>query len=448
MGISDFFKVNQFKNTIQELRNSNAKLTEQNKHLQKEADIKLSVQQMKPVELEKIIEDKSNKIEQLTPKLSQLETEVTLKEKTIEDLKAEVGDLEVSKEMSGYGLYSPHYEFATSSGYKEKLAEIRDQQKQLIKSRSAVQFNPQWTINGKLSEGKKMTRNNIKAIFRSFNNECTDAIKKVTYSNYERIVTRIEKSFIQHNKMYEVVDVQMLPNYLQLKYDELDLAFSYAQKKQEEKDLLREQREKEREDKRLQQEIKQERKKVDKEIQHYDQAIEELQKRMELEASDKDGLKFEIEKLRNELDSLHDKKGDIDYREANATAGYVYIISNIGSFGKGIVKIGVTRRLEPLDRISELVVHPFHLNLTYYALIFSQDAYALETKLHERFANKRVNKVNNRKEYFKISIKEIEEELKKYQDVTVDFHENPDAEEYRETLAIENNQEAQANTVV
>ncbi len=155
MGISDFFKVNQFKNTIQELRNSNAKLTEQNKHLQKEADIKLSVQQMKPVELEKIIEDKSNKIEQLTPKLSQLETEVTLKEKTIEDLKAEVGDLEVSKEMSGYGLYSPHYEFATSSGYKEKLAEIRDQQKQLIKSRSAVQFNPQWTINGKLSEGKK-----------------------------------------------------------------------------------------------------------------------------------------------------------------------------------------------------------------------------------------------------------------------------------------------------
>ncbi len=81
-------------------------------------------------------------------------------------------------------------------------------------------------------------------------------------------------------------------------------------------------------------------------------------------------------------------------------------------------------------------------------MIFSQDAYALETKLHERFANKRVNKVNNRKEYFKISIKEIEEELKKYQDVTVDFHENPDAEEYRETLAIENNQEAQANTVV
>ncbi|MGF2385180.1 DUF4041 domain-containing protein [Lentilactobacillus otakiensis] len=445
MAFSDLFKINKFKEQITKLSQDNQKLVDETSKLKKSLDLQLSVQQMKPLELENLITEKSNKIAELTPKLSNLEIEITKQEQTVEELKAEVGDLEANKEMSGYGLYTPHYEFATSSGYKEKLTEIRDLQKQAIKTRSAVQFDSRWTVNGSLSKGNRMMRNNIKAIFRSFNNECTDAINKVTYSNYERVVKRIEKSFIQHNKMYEVENVQMLPNYLQLKYSELDLAFSYAQKKQEEKDLLREQREKEREDKKLQQEIKQERKKVDKEIQHYDQAIEELQSRMKLESSDKEGLQAEIEKLRHELDSLHDKKSDIDYRESNATAGYVYIISNIGSFGKNIVKIGVTRRLEPLDRINELSSASVPFKFDVHALIFSQDAYALESELHERFADNRVNKVNNRKEYFKIGIEEIEEELKKYQDVTVDFHENPDAEEYRESLSLEQNQENQAN---
>lgn len=436
MAISDLFKIKEFKQQINELKITNDNLTSQNEGLQKSLKIKLSVQQMKPVELESLIDEKSGIIQSLTPQAEDLKNRVAQLQQEVENLQAEVGELEASKEMSSFGLYTPHYEFATSLGYKEALNAIRDQQKQAIKNRTAVSFDTMWTVNGKLSQGKKMTKNNIKAIFRSFNNECTDAINKVTYSNYERVAKRIEKSFLQHNKMYEVVNVQMQPSYLKLKYEELNLAFEYAQKKQEEKDLLREQREKEREEKKLQQEIKQERKKVDKEIQHYSQAIQELENRMPLENTDEEGLRAEIQNLQQKLDGLREKKSGIDYRESNATAGYVYIISNIGSFGNDIVKIGVTRRLEPLDRINELSSASVPFKFDVHALIFSENAYALESKLHNQFANNRVNKVNNRKEYFKIPIEEIEKELKQYQDVTVDFHENPDAEEYRETLSL------------
>ncbi|WP_225423586.1 GIY-YIG nuclease family protein [Levilactobacillus suantsaii] len=150
-------------------------------------------------------------------------------------------------------------------------------------------------------------------------------------------------------------------------------------------------------------------------------------------------MKDEIAKLQEELSKYHEQEDEVDYREQHATAGYVYIISNIGSFGKNVFKIGVTRRLEPMDRINELSSASVPFKFDVHALIFSEDAYKLEAELHNRFTNRRINKVNNRKEYFSISIEDVENELKKYKNVTVDFKERPEADEYRETLALENN---------
>lgn len=125
---------------------------------------------------------------------------------------------------------------------------------------------------------------------------------------------------------------------------------------------------------------------------------------------------------------------DVD-PQFNATAGYVYIISNIGSFGPDVIKIGVTRRLDPMDRIDELGSASVPFKFDVHALIFSYDAYALESELHQRFDKQRVNKVNNRKEYFRVPITEIKKVLEEYKDLTVDFNETPDAPEYRESLA-------------
>lgn len=442
MSLGDLFRISEFKNTIQKSKVEIVQLEETIDKLKKQNDIKLSLQQMKPEQLDQLINSKRKTLDELDKQIDLADkkrinalSEIEKQSDMLNEIKADISDLSPDLEMSSYGLYQPQYDFSDSLGYKDRLQEIREQQKNLIKNKAACIFNNHWQVNGSIVQGRKMNRNNIKAILRSFNNECTDAINKVSYSNFDRIKTRIIRSFNQHNKMYEVVEISMVNNYLQLKLKELHLAFEYRQKVQEEKDKLREQRAREKEEKALQREIKAQQKMLNKQIDHYSKAIQELQKR-QTEDPRNEGLIAEIEKLKQKLTQYEDKKAAVDYREENATAGYVYIISNVGSFGKNVFKIGVTRRLDPMDRINELGSASVPFKFDVHALIFSENAYQLESELHQRFSQKRVNMVNNRKEYFHISINEIEDELKKYSNLTVDFKEAPEAEEYRESLAI------------
>lgn len=450
-----FIEKGKLKDQIATSINQNKDLIDKNKKLEEQANLKLSLHEMKPIELEQLISKKNQDIDKLNSdfeekkaeihntitsnqsKIESLKNEIKGLENQKENIRADISDLEPDVEMSSYGLYKPQYDFSTTLEYKDELDYVRDEQKSMIKDKTAVSYNPNWLVNNSSAAGRKMNRNNIKAILRSFNNECTEAINKATYSNFDRIQKRINRSFEQHNKMYDVVDIKIEDDYLDLKLDELDIAFEYRQKVQEEKDLLREQRAQEREEKTLQKEIAAKRKKVDKEINHYSKAISELEQKSN-EAPEDQGLQDEITKLKAELEQYHKQRDEVDYREQHATAGYVYIISNVGSFGKNVFKIGVTRRLEPMDRINELGSASVPFKFDVHALIFSEDAYKLETELHNRFSNNRVNKVNNRKEYFSISIEDVENELKKYSDVTVDFNEHPEADEYRETLALEN----------
>ena len=125
---------------------------------------------------------------------------------------------------------------------------------------------------------------------------------------------------------------------------------------------------------------------------------------------------------------------DIDYREANIKAGYVYVISNIGSFGENVYKIGMTRRLEPMERIDELGGASVPFKFDVHAMIFSDNAPALEAALHRAFENKKLNMVNRRREFFNVTLDEIEEVVKKNYDKTVEFVRLPEAEQYRESL--------------
>lgn len=445
MAFGDIFKTSEFKKDIASLKESISSLTQENNDLKNKADLKLSIHEMEPLKLDELIKQKKNtvlevdaKIAEKNKSLEEISKKIAESTDSLNNIRADINDLTPDLEMSSYGLYRPQYDFSTSLGYKDMLKTIRDDQKSMIKNKTAVSFNPNWLVNNSKTEGRKMNRNNIKAILRSFNNECTEAIGKTTYSNYDRIVKRIKRSFDQHNKMYRVVDIQLNYAYLDLKIKELNVAFEYRQKVEDEKETLREEREKEREEKALQREIAAKRKQATKEIKHYSQAISELKEKYSANPQD-ESLKDEIAKLQEELSKYHEQEDEVDYREQHATAGYVYIISNIGSFGKNVFKIGVTRRLEPMDRINELSSASVPFKFDVHALIFSEDAYKLEAELHNRFTNRRINKVNNRKEYFSISIEDVENELKKYKNVTVDFKERPEADEYRETLALENN---------
>ena len=285
-----------------------------------------------------------------------------------------------------------------------------------------------------------MTSDNIKSALLAFNTECENAISKVKFNNYESMKKRIEQIFKKINRMNSTNDIKISDEFLSLKFNELSLAYEYAQKKQEEKERAREQREIERENLKVQKEIEAERKRIEKERIHYENLMNRLQEQMEAERSEarKQLIQEKIDAANGELKDLDKALKDVDYRAANERAGYVYVISNIGAFGENVYKIGMTRRLEPKDRIDELggASVPFRFDI--HALIFSDDAPKLETALHNAFADKRVNMVNGRKEFFRVNLEEIERVVRENYDKTVDFRYLPDAQQYRESLKMRN----------
>lgn len=127
---------------------------------------------------------------------------------------------------------------------------------------------------------------------------------------------------------------------------------------------------------------------------------------------------------------------DVQNREQNTRAGYVYIISNLGSFGENIYKIGVTRRFDPVERVDELSDASVPFDFDIHAVIFSDDAPALENALHKAFEHKRLNLINRRREFFNVSLDEIVRVVKTNFSKPVEFTKIADAAEYRETLVL------------
>ena len=422
----------------------------------KKYDEQISKLNRKKEKIEIIINSKQDLLKEITSELDNYGEKVSLKKsiendkkelsklhQQIDDLKKQVISYDDQINIESYGLYTPHYSFTSSPEYKEKLDNIRALQRSMIKNNKAGLITHQMLFNNSVAEGKKMQRENIKQLIRTFNVECEAAINKATISNMSRIEQRIKKSFETLNKLNERNLIVLSKRYLNLKLDELHLSFEYAQKKEEEKEILREEREKEKEERKVQAEIAKQRKAVEqerkKQAEHYKQAEALLKEKMQnVDENDEKfkSLQAEVAKLKEQLAELDKKEASLDYRENHSTAGYVYIISNIGAFGKNVFKIGVTRRLDPLARIKELSSASVPFKFDVHALIFSDDAYKLESNLHNYFDKYRVNKVNNRKEFFGITIHQVKDALDKYYNRTFDFHESPEAEEYRKSLEL------------
>ena len=218
-----------------------------------------------------------------------------------------------------------------------------------------------------------------------------------------------------------------------MKVKELRLAFEYAQKKQEEKEAQKAARAEQREQARIQKELDEQRKKMEKEQTHYQTAFERLKLQIEQNPNNADLLKKK-EQLEEHLADINKALTDIDYRQANMRAGYVYIISNIGAFGENVYKIGMTRRLDPQDRVDELGDASVPFNFDVHAMIFSDDAPALENALHKAFESRKLNMVNQRREFFNVTLDEIKEVVRKNFDKTVEFVDTPNAEQYRVSL--------------
>lgn len=373
-------------------------------------------------ELNADIDRRNMEIESAANKLAALNKQILVAEDTIE--------------MESFSLYRPTYNFTTSAEYKERLDEVRQRQKDMLKSGDAAKCSTKWTVNGSKTEGAKQTKNNIKLFLRAFNVECESAIRDAKFNNFDRCTQRIEKSFEQINDLGQANTIYINHSYLNLKMEELRLAYEYAQKKQQEKDEQAEIRRQQREQAKLDKEIAEARKAAEKERQHFEQALSNINAQIAActDAERRAELETRRTEIRDGLDSVNGKLEDIDYRQTNQRAGYVYIISNIGAFGENVYKIGMTRRLDPMDRIDELgdASVPFYFDV--HAMIFSEDAPALEAALHRAFENKRINKVNSRREYFRVTLDEIKAVVRANHDKSVEFIDVPAAEQYRESL--------------
>ena len=334
--------------------------------------------------------------------------------------------------LQEFGLYEPRYDFMSVDEYKDKLANIREEQKAIIRKMSEQAKKTTWTVNGSAAEGRKMVSDLSKLLLRAFNGECDETIRKVKFSNIDASVKAIEKSAEAVSKLGRVVGVSIPYELIKLKKEEAYISFEYAKFKEEEKEKLRELREQEREAKKLEKEIEAERKKLEKEQKQYDKALADVLKQLESATeAEKTALEAKRAEIEANLAEVEKAVADVDYRAANQRAGYVYVISNIGSFGEDVYKIGMTRRLDPMERVKELGDASVPFDFDVHALIFSDDAPGLEAALHHEFESRKLNLVNHRREFFKCSLDEIKSAILKNYDQTVEFVAIPDAEQFR-----------------
>jgi len=380
----------------------------------------------------------NEKIVTLEIRQEKLQKECDKLESKVAQLKKDAVFFEDALIYQDYGLYTPRYSFVSAEEYKLNLEKIRTEQKQMIKADTAIAGAKNWTVNDSKSKGSKMIADMKKLFLRAFNSDCEDVISKVKYSNYEMSVKKIRQSAESIEKLGKTMGLMITSKYVNSKIDELHLAFEYQLKKQEEKEAQKEARAELREAAKLQKEIAEQRKKIEKEQTHYETAYQKLLKQLETDPSNNDLIRKK-EEIEKELIEIEKAIKDVDYREANQRAGYVYVISNIGAFGENVYKIGMTRRLDPQDRVDELGDASVPFNFDVHAMIFSDDAPALENALHKAFENRKLNMVNQRREFFNVTLDEIKDVVKKNFDKTVEFIDIPDAEQYRISQQMRNN---------
>lgn len=394
---------------------------------------------MDALEVQNLIEQEKGKLAAVRQDIQRAEQEVTALAQRSADLQGQILVWEETLLLESFALYEPKFKLNASHEYKSRLDSVRERQKAMIKSGEAATGNMAWTVNSSQAQGRKLVTDMIKLVIRSFNNEADYCVDNVKFDNVELGEKRILKSFEACNRLGKIMDVEISRKYLGLKIDELHLAHEFQIKKQEEKEEAKRAREELREQQKLEQEIRAAREKIAKERKHFATAMRDLQARLEKAASEEERAPLlaklaAVEAGRAELES---EEKLIDYREQNAKAGYVYVISNVGAFGEGIYKIGMTRRLEPMDRVDELgdASVPFWFDV--HAMVFSENAPALEAKLHDRFGAGRLNKVNGRKEFFRADIAEIESVIRENYDAAVEVTHEAPAEQYRESLRME-----------
>jgi hypothetical protein len=270
----------------------------------------------------------------------------------------------------------------------------------------------------------------------AFDGEIMHLQSKVSVGNVERTIEKARKKHAKINERIACAYIELTDRYLDSQLDKLRLRHSIldrnaAKKKadQAEREILRKERQLERENKQLIKDAEKAAKDETKAQEMLEKARAQLQSSHGVQMT---AMQEQVERLESALQEAHARNERAKSMAQMTRAGHVYVISNQGSFGEGVYKIGLTRRLDPEDRVRELGDASVPFRFDTHALIWSEDAPALEGALHKIFAHRRVNLVNNRREFFRVSLDEIKGGLEK-NGIEADIRTTVEAEEFRES---------------
>jgi hypothetical protein len=316
------------------------------------------------------------------------------------------------------GFYKPRFGFATSERYKKAIDDNYKKQKEMLSAKTAALCTKEWVIDGSAEKGKKQTDKTLSLMLRAFNGECDSAIGKVKATNYQTMENRIQKSFEAINKLGQVQGCELSARYLLLRVEELRLEHEHSLKIQDEREEQRAIKEEMRQQAIAEKEAEKAQQEAERERRQYQAALEKARQEMARVDADKNAdaqvqkekhsaMEARIAELEQMMAEANAKQERAISLAQQTRSGHVYVISNIGSFGTNVYKIGMTRRLDPMDRIWELSDASVPFDFDVHAIIYTDDAPGLEGELHQRFSGRRVNVVNERKEFFHVSIDEI-----------------------------------------
>lgn len=289
----------------------------------------------------------------------------------------------------------------------------------------------------------------IRFVLDAFNGKVDTALAKVKHDNYGKLEAEMKDAFgLVNGNGHAFRNARITDEYLQARLDELKWAVATNELKLQEREEQRKIKEAIREEEKARREMEKAIKEAEKEEKMLQKAMEKARQELS-KASEEEKLKFEekLAALQTQLEEAEAKNQRAISMAQQTRCGHVYIISNIGSFGDDVYKIGLTRRLEPMDRIRELGDASVPFDFDVHAMIYSEDAPKLEKDLHRIFESHQVNKVNYRKEFFRAGITDIKEQI---DEMGIEAHwtMKAEAKEYRETLAIQQGLTPQPSTTV
>ncbi len=339
---------------------------------------------------------------------------------------AQLSNLRARAHLAEAGLTSYEHPAEDSIALQVELKELRKKISSQIRGYSAVTAEDDVAIPTTKTAARKLAKDTARLALRAFNAEVENIVSTATANNLEASMTKVFKAAETIERLGQSAGVAIMPDFVELRIRELKLAVDHLKQKALERELEREHRAELREQARVERELEVERQRLEKEKQHYLNVLRVVQ-----EAGNED----EIAKLQEQLLAIEKGINDVDERAANIRAGYVYVISNVGAFGDRMVKIGMTRRLEPMDRVRELGDASVPFGFDVHALFFSEDAVAVEAELHRRFAAERVNRINLRREFFYATPLQVRDSLADITGNLLEFREEPEAEQFRLSVA-------------